>query len=99
LDASGNITPDDLKSEGAHLDLEWFKHHHPISVDFNPFLPGGSFVVTWRYVPGCQASSSGRDTTWRDMQGKACTVICNLSVLMTPDMRLTSIKVDPARPS
>jgi len=99
LDASGNITPEALRSEGDHIDLNWFKRHHPVSVDFNPFTSkGGNFVVTWRYVPGCETSAwkSGRmDMPWYDAQGKRCSVICNLSVVMEPDLRLLGIKIDP----
>ena len=56
LDASGNITsPENLRLQDVHLSIPWFIRHAPDSVDFNPFIkPGGRYVVSWLYVPGCQ---------------------------------------------
>jgi len=100
LDTSGNITPVELKALGETVDLSWFKAHHPETVTFNPFVaPKGSFIVTWRYFPGCQKSLHGvakPETMWFDKQGRPCGAVCNLSVMMAPDFRLTGVKVDPA---
>lgn len=100
LDASGNITPVELRAMGEHIDLSWFKTHHPETVTFNPFMaPKGSFIVSWLYVPGCQKSMRGvakPGTQWFDKEGRPCGPICNLSVMMAPDFRLTAVKVDPA---
>ena len=100
LDASGNITaPEDLRRLGAHLDTAWFKRHAPDTADFNPFItPGGSFVVTWLYVPGGQKStwkSARTDTNWYNLRGEPSYPVCKLSILMAPDLRLTSMVLSP----
>jgi len=98
LDGSGNITPEELRAAGIHIDLDWFKDHRPESVTYNPFYEKGNFVVTWPYVPTCQRAKSSATPTgsrWYDRKGRACPVICNLSVYMAPDFQLNSIKIDP----
>ncbi len=102
LDASGNVTaPEVLRPLGVHLDMAWFRHHAPDSVDFNPFISqGGKFVVSWLYYPGCQKTvwkSQRADTDWCNLRGRPCFPVCRLTVLMAPDLRLTPIKVDTIR--
>jgi len=100
VDASGNLTaPEALRPLGVHLDMSWFRRHTPDSVEFNPFISsGGTFVVTWLYVPGCQEAvwkSPRTDTDWFSLRGQACYPVCRLSVLMASDLRLTSIALNP----
>lgn len=103
IDPSGNITaPSSL--QGLPLDIPWFQKHHPERVDYNPFVTydnsAGSYVVTWRYIPGCQQTiwkSSKHDTDWYDLQGRPCYASSLVSVFMDRDLKLTTIKVRPAQ--
>jgi hypothetical protein len=103
VDASGNVTaPEALRPLGVHLDMAWFRHHAPDSVDFNPFLSDGRFVVSWLYYPGCQKTikpSLRTDTDWYSLRGRPCFPLCKVSVRMDSDLRLTTIKLDVAQPS
>jgi hypothetical protein len=101
LDASGNITPDDLKQLGVMVDLDWFKAHRPERVTFNPFVTPGEFVVSWTYAPGCEQTLSATSRTgshWQDNRGFLCTPASMLSVFMSPDFRLNTIRIDPLLP-
>jgi hypothetical protein len=98
IDAPGNITaPEFLRPVGGHLDMKWFSHHAPDAVDFNPFIsPGGLFVVTWLYYPGCEKTlkiSSRTDTDWYGRRGRPCFPLCRLTVLMDSNLKLTTMKV------
>jgi hypothetical protein len=100
LDASGNVSePAFLKPLGVHIDMAWFTKHAPDRVDFNPFISSGAFVVTWLYYPGCQKTvkiSSRSDTDWYSARGRPCFPACKLTVRMAPNLRLTSININPA---
>ena len=102
VDASGNVTaPESLRTLGVHLDMAWFRRHVPDSVDFNPFLSDGRFVVSWLYYPGCQKTirpSLRTDTDWYSLRGRPCFPLCRLSVRMMADLRLSSIKLDTVQP-
>jgi hypothetical protein len=100
VDASGNLTvPEALRPLGVHLAMSWFRHHAPDSLEFNPFKgPKGAFTVSWNYVPGCQEAlwaSAGSDTDWYSLRGRPCYPICRLSIVMAPDLRLTSMALNP----
>ena len=100
VDASGNITaPESLRLEGVHLTMSWFRQHIPDRVDFNPFIaPGGRFVVTWLYMPGCQKTvwkSPRLDTDWYSLRGRPCYPVCRLSVVMNSDLKLTTFALTP----
>jgi len=103
VDGSGNITtPEALRPLGVHLDMAWFRHHAPDSVDFNPFLSDGRFVVSWLYYPGCQKTitpSLRTDTDWYNLRGRPCFPLCRVSVRMASDLKLTTIKLDVVQPS
>ena len=98
LDASGNVmAPEDLRPVGVHLNSSWFKQHVPDSVNFDPFnSKGGRFEVSWLYYPGCQKTiwrSPRIDTDWYSLGGRPCFPVCRVTVLMTLDLRLTSITI------
>jgi hypothetical protein len=98
VDASGNLSdPESLRSLGGHLDMAWFRRHAPDVVDYNPFISDGRYAISWLYYPGCQKaihSSVRTDTDWYTLRGRPCYPLCRLSVRMTPDLRLSSIKLD-----
>jgi hypothetical protein len=98
VDASGNITtPEALKPLGIRLNMAWFRHHAPDRVDYNPFISDGRYVVSWLYYPGCQKTIRPAllsDTDWFNMRGTPCYPLCQVTVRMNPDLRLTSIKMD-----
>jgi len=102
-DPSGNFTmPETLRPLDIRLNAAWFQRHHPENLDYNPFLSQthGNFVVTWLYVPGCERTvwkPSKSETDWYDVQGQPCYAVCAVSVLMAPNLRLTSIKLDSVR--
>jgi hypothetical protein len=103
VDPSGNIT-DPASLQGVRLDIPWFQKHHPEKVDYNPFLSydnnEGSYVVTWRYNPGCQETvwkSPQPDTDWFDPQGRPCYASSLVSVFMDRDLKLTALKMRPAQ--
>jgi len=100
LDGSGNVTaPESLRPLGVHLDMAWFRHHAPDAVDFNPFLQtGGKFVVSWLYMPGCQKviwKGSRTDTDWYSLRGRPCFPLCRVSIVMNPDLHLSSVSINP----
>lgn|GEM_PF-5829547 len=100
LDASGNITsPESMRPLGVTIDVKWFQHHAPDSVDFNPFdASGGSYIISWRYVPGCQKAvwKPAKSTTdWYDLKGQPCYGLCWVSIVMTSDHRLNAVKIRP----
>jgi len=102
-DVAGNLmAPEALRETGNHLQVSWFKKHHPDIVDYNPFVSAadGNFVVSWLYVPGCQKAvwkSSRTDADWYDAQGQPCYGICKVSVFMDPHLKLTALKLDPVQ--
>ena len=103
VDPSGNFTmPETLRPLDIRLKAAWFQRHHPDNLDYNPFLSQthGNFIVSWLYVPGCERmvwKPSKSDTDWYDVQGQPCYAVCAVSVLMAPNLRLTTIKLDSPR--